>query len=365
MTFASGCRGVFVPVALVFGGALWAIRPSSAEDVLVRVARAESAPVVQSIRLSGTVVPQRAAQISTDIGGLVAKMDVDIGHRVAKGAALVHLDAALEKLELERAEAATREAREKLSDTERQLAIAEELAGRGNLPKNTLDSRHSETRVVRAMVARLDAEEARQRERVRRHTIFAPFAGVVARKVTEAGEWISPGAPVVELVQTDGLRVDTAVPQQHFPDISENLKVKLEFDAFPAREVEARVVARVPVSNPTTRNFTLRLEPMADNLALTPGMSVRVTLGISTGEQGVIISRDAVMRYPDGRTTVWIIDPKGKGTAVAERHVVLGKAFEDKIYIKEGLEPGEQIVVRGNELLSPGQLVRIAGSNDG
>lgn len=347
------------PILIVVG----ALSPTWGQNAPVAVARAESAQVMRHIRVSGSVVSQRAAQISTDIGGLVAEMAVEIGDQVAEGDALVRLDPALEKLDLQRAEAATREARERLADAERRLKIAERLAAQGNLPQNSLEERQAETRIALATVERLNAEEARQRERVRRHTVTAPFGGAVAHKATEEGEWVAPGTTVIELVETTRLRIDAEVPQRYFPDIQNDPEVTLQFDALPEREIAARVVARVPVNNTETRTFTLRLEPLVEDIPLTPGMSARVTIALNTGERGVVVSRDAVMRYPDGRTTVWIVESDGQDAKVHERQVELGRAFEGRVHILSGIDEGTPVVVRGNEALSPGQSVRVTNGN--
>ena len=73
------------------------------------------------------------------------------------------------------------------------------------------------------------------------------------------------------------------------------------------------------------------------------------------------VSRDAINRYPEGRTTVWIAEPADEETwTVQEKRVHLGTGFEGRVEIISGLETGQRVVVRGNESLSEGISVRIA-----
>jgi RND family efflux transporter MFP subunit len=138
--------------------------------------------------------------------------------------------------------------------------------------------------------------------------------------------------------------------------------VYLSFDALPGRTVDGLIAARVPVSDSAARTFTLRVEPQADApLPLTPGMSARAEIELATGETGVAVPRGAVMRYPDGRTTVWIAAQDGERTVARERQVELGRSFDGLVHVETGLEPGQRVVVRGNETLRPGQPVRIKG----
>lgn len=355
-------RGSIGPSLILLLLALATPGTADAQHAPVATALSESLEIPRRVRLSGSVVSPRTADVSTEIGGIVEKLQVDLGDHVAAGDTLVQLDAALEGLDLRKAEAAVREARETLADVERELAVGRRLAADQNLPQNELDAREARVRIAQAAIDRLEAETARYRARIGRHTIRAPFAGVIAERVAAEGEWVAPGAAVVELVETDRLFVDVPVPQDYFSELQDAPEVTVEFDAFPGRPFPADVAARVPVSDPTVRTFTFRLRPRVDGLALTPGMSARVILELATGERGVAVPRDAIIRYPDGRTTVWITEQTDDGVTVAERQVELGRAFDGRVQVRNGLGAGETIVVRGNEALREGQRVSLTSS---
>lgn len=309
--------------------------------------------------VSGTVVAKRASRISTDIGGLVKTMPVDIGDRVEANGVLVEFDSALERISLDRAKAATRQAEEESLEAQRRLEIAEELAGQNTLSRDELGNRAAQYRISLASLERLKAEQAQQQERVRRHVLRAPFPGVVALKITEEGEWVSQGMAVLELVDVGQLVVDAPVPQRHFAELDKGTQATLQFEALPSQTVPATIDALVPVNDPTTRTFTLRLVPISSNVTLTPGMSAKVTLDLQTDEKGIVLSRNAILRYPDGRTTVWVVDSSEGTATVSERQVTLGRAFDGNVHIKSGVSQGDFVVVRGNESLAPGDTVRI------
>ncbi len=329
--------------------------------VPVTVAESEMASIIDTVRLSGTVASPRVARVSTSVAGLVETINVELGDAVAQGDPLVELDRALADQDLKQAQAATAEAEAELADARRRMRVAERLRERGNIPETEYDARAAQVQMAEAVVARRRAEEAHAAERLRRHRITAPFAGVVAHKAAEAGEWVAPGTAVVELVATTGLFVDFPVPQKYYPDLKLGTPITLRFDALPDRRFEARRVALVPVSDPTARTFTLRVRPVGEDIPLTPGMSARAELHLATGERGVVVSRDAVVRYPDGRTTVWVVEEGEDGLTVAERQVALGRAFAGRVHLRRGLDAGERVVVRGNESLRPGQRVRLTG----
>lgn len=329
--------------------------------VPVAVAPVEREAIINQVRLSGTVVSPRTARLSATEAGRVEALTVDIGDRVSAGDVLVRLDQELARQAVAQADAAVAEAEADLTDAQREVRVGRRLVERDNLAANELERRQAQADMAAAVLDRRKAEAAAARERLARRRVEAPFDGVVARKVTELGEWLSPGDTVVELVATDALRVDIPVPQTYYPQLDSAVPITLRFDALPDQAFAARRIALVPVSDPTARTFTLRVAPRRDDLPLTPGMSAQAVLKLATGTRGLVVPRDAVLRTPDGRTSVWVLTADDQGRlSVSERQVTLGRAFDGRVHIRRGLDDGDRVVVRGNEALREGQRVQLA-----
>ena len=91
-------------------------------------------------------------------------------------------------------------------------------------------------------------------------------------------------------------------------------------------------------------------------------MSASGTLRLGTGEQGVVVSRDALLRHPDGRITVWVAQGQGNDITVTEQQVQTGLSFDGQVVIRSGLAPDMRVVVEGNEALQQGQRVSVRGA---
>ena len=85
-------------------------------------------------------------------------------------------------------------------------------------------------------------------------------------------------------------------------------------------------------------------------------MSANGVLSLDTGEEAVVVTRDAILQHPDGRTTIWVVN---QDKSVSERLVKTGLSFNGNIVIEEGLDADVSIVVQGNESLREGQLISI------
>lgn len=336
--------------------------PVMSASAPVVVAETLHRQVIEEVPISGTVTSPRVARLSPEVSGLVAEVGVVEGRHVERGAVLLRLDATLAEIELEAAEAATEQAREELSDARRRLKDTQRLVKSRGIAETEYEARRSEVRADSARVNLREAEQRRQHERLRRHHLLAPFAGVISRKLTEAGEWVTPGDEVIELIADRGLRVEFQVPQAYYPRIDGRVMVKVRVDALTDQEILAPIGEIVPVSDPTARTFLVRVYPDAAGLPLTPGMSASGSLRLTHPGRRVVVSRDAVLRHPDGRTTVWIVELNDGDATVSERNVQTGLAFDGLITIRDGLEAGSTVVVEGNEALQHGQAVTIRGS---
>jgi len=326
---------------------------------LVVVSTAATDTVIKQVPLTGTVTSARVAQLSPEVSGLIRQVNVEVGDRVETGAALLELDREIEQLTLAALQASTRQARAELADAKRRFDDAKVLRKQKSISENELRLLEAEVEVDGAALKQQQAEERRQQARVERHTLRAPFSGVVSSRQAEAGEWIDPGDPVLTLVAVDALRIEFRVPQEFFSRINPHSVLSVTLDALPERVFDAGIDTVVPVSDPSSRTFLIHATLNAGDVRMTPGMSVHGKLGLATGREGVVVSRDAILRYPDGRVTVWVIDPGSDPPAVTEKRVTTGHGFDGLVTIRDGIEAGEVVVVQGNEALQEGQQVRI------
>ena len=329
---------------------------------LVVVSKATTDTVIKQVPLTGTVTSARVAQLSTEVSGLVKKVNVEVGDRVETDAELLELDREIEQLILAALQATTRQARAELADAKRRYEDAELLRKQKSISENELRLLEAEVEVDKSMLIRQQADERRQQARVERHTLRAPFDGVISERLTETGEWIEPGNPVLTLVADDDLRIEFRVPQEFFIRINPQSTLSVTLDALPERVFDASIDTVVPVSDPSSRTFLVHARVNADDMRMTPGMSVHGKLGLTTGREGVVVPRDAILRYPDGRVTVWMINPGSEPPTVTEKRVTTGHSFDGLVTIRDGIASGDVIVIRGNESLQEGQQVRIQRS---
>ncbi|MEX1009863.1 MAG: efflux RND transporter periplasmic adaptor subunit [Chthoniobacterales bacterium] len=326
---------------------------------LVTVVTVERGVLDETVEATGTVTAEKQASLSARTEGLVVTVPVDAGSRVEKGDLLLELDAALAKLSLERSRAALREAQVGLEERRRLFEEGRKLAATGGIPKTEAEARQAALAQQEGATFQIALEVRERVEIVDRHRLLAPFPGVVSEKLTEVGEWVSTGVAVLNLVEVDAVRFDARLPQERFASLPLEASVRVELDSLPGQDFPAKILAKVPVKDPVSRTFLVRMAVEAPANVLAPGVSGRAIFQIRKSADTLIVPRDALVRQPDGSTMVWAVAEGGSGLKAVARPVKIGESMADRVQVLAGLEEGERIVLRGNESLREGEALDI------
>ncbi|WP_246180588.1 efflux RND transporter periplasmic adaptor subunit [Marinobacter changyiensis] len=358
MNFPEMCRNWIWAAGLI----TFTVSGAAQEGPGVQLAVVEQSDIVEEVTLNGTASALRSSRLSASVEGLVDLVNAQPGDRVAKGDLLIELDDELAGLALASARAESQEAEARLAEARRRLDEARSVGAGRNIAATEVSARESEVATTEATLLRLQATQQRQAALVKRHSIAAPYEGVIQARHTDLGEWVTPGDPLVELVDISNLRLDFQVPQNMYNliDGSTELQVSVE-GTNNSERLTVDIDVLVPVSDSGARTFLLRASA-PEELRVLPGMALTGLLRTDAGRDGLSVPRDAINRYPDGRVTVWIAEPAGNGQyRVEEKRIELGTSYRDRMVVTDGLEAGLRVVSRGNEALRQGMTVRVVG----
>lgn len=334
--------------------------PTQADPVPVSVVKPEQRPAMATLELTGTLVAAHRALLSPRADGLVASLQVDIGESVAAGDVLLTLDSSLEEQRLREREADVAARQAQLREQQRLVDEAERLVREKHLPSNELALRQAHLDIARAELSGAEAAHALQAENIRRHQLIAPFDGVIQRRLTERGEWVTKGTAVLELVALAPIYLDVQVPQERYQDIAVGDSVTLYPDALPGRKVVGEVAVVVPISDPQSRTFRIRIRADDPQQRLLPGTSARASFAMGrAGRTALLIPRDAVLRNPDGQFSVFVINQRVSPAQAERRQITLGQQVSTQVEVTSGISDGDVVVIRGNEILRNGQTVTI------
>jgi len=237
------------------------------------------------------------------------------------------------------------------------LREGETLAERKFIPTSQVDTLRAAEQLALAALASARAAQAEQMALLDRHTLPAPFAGVIAERMTEVGQWASRGNALLRLVALDSVWLDVRVPQERHADLLGAFSATVLPDAMPGVELPARVVAKVPVSEANARTFLLRLAVDNKDALLIPGTSARAEISLPATAAALAVPRDALLRQPDGGYSLFVVETQGDLSIARLRSVRIREGQGQRVAIESGLSGAERVVIRGNEQLRDGDAV--------
>ena len=182
--------------------------------------------------------------------------------------------------------------------------------------------------------------------------VHAPFDGVVTRRWLSPGAMADPDTPIVTVVSTD-VKVSLRVEETSIGSLQEGQSVSFISPALPGRDVSLQIDRIAPSGDEKTYTFLVQLtsaDPIPD---LKPGMSGQVTV-LTQHENAMLVPKEAVLRHA-GRPALFVVE----GDKALLRSVDVGLNDKTNIEIFGDIQPGEQIVISGHNLLSEGDTVSI------
>ncbi len=328
-------------------------KPAAAPAALTTFTVTASA-VPSERMLDGTVEAVNQATLSAQTAGRIAAIDFDVDDRVPAGAVIVRIRSTEQVAGLTQAQAALKEATAREAEAQANYRRISDMYQRKVVARATFDEA---TTARDAAVARLDAAKAGRdsaREGVAYTEIRAPYAGVVTRKLTQVGEFVAPGTPLMVVASLDALRVVAEVPQSVVAQVRKAGKAVVYVDG---RRIEATGLTLYPSARPETNTFGVRVDLPPDVPGLAPGVFVK--LGLVTGESDLLlVPRGAIVERSEMRA-VYVVAADGR---VSLRQVRLGRTRGDSTEILAGLATGDQVAV--NPAAAAARLRQQAAAHD-
>lgn len=412
-----GWRWLFVALLLLLlGFALyrgWALNQKKAAaprtkrgEIPVQVSPVLTKPITYAISLTGDIAPLMQVDLFPRVSGYLEQISVRLGESVRQGQTIAQIDrtdylqkvreiearvalarAQLEEIEagprpeeLRQAEEAVRGAQSRFDNAKLHRDRMEALFKRQVISKKEMDQSEMEFTVAEAQLAssrehlkllregaRSEAREAsrarlkeieailaQERIRLQYTQIIAPFSGEISRKYVDAGALVSPSTPIVNLIHTETVKVVAHVIEKDIPLLKVGMIARIRTESFPGKVFEGKIARISSALEPITRTLQAEIEIPNPGRLLKPSMFARIEVVLVEKPRALLIPRHAVV-FSGGSRAIFIL----QGNQAIRRPIVTGYEQDQYIEILEGASEGEQVIVKGQELLKEGSTVRV------
>ncbi|MBI5768432.1 MAG: efflux RND transporter periplasmic adaptor subunit [Verrucomicrobia bacterium] len=331
LALLAGCAKHAVPESAVAAAA-----PLPPAKVRLATARAENVATVTEI--TGTVRPAQRAHLAAKVMGAIEDFPATLGQPVRKGELLLKISAAEITARVTQAQA-------QLNAARRDLAREKDLLGKS---ASTAD-------MVRGLEDRLTMTQAmvREAEVMLGYTkLIAPFDGVVARKLANAGDLAAPGMPLLEIEGTADFQVEAAIPDSLAATLAAGTSLAV---TIPATNTTFNgTVAEVSSAADANARSVLAKISVPAGAAVRSGQFARVQL--SGAPVRTLLAPAAAISTLGQMERVFVV---GEGNRAVLRLVKTGAARGDSIEILAGLDDNERVVVHAPASLREGQPLEV------
>lgn len=202
----------------------------------------------------------REARISSQINGRITALPLKMGQSFQKGALLVGFECSHQEADKAAAEAL-------VVKMEKTLATKKQLAAMSAAPE-------IDAELAAADLAQARAQLNRARASVADCKVIAPYNGSVVRVVANHAESVSPGSPLIEIVESGNLYAEALVSSSWLTWLKTGTRFTVKVDELGGKEVEATVSA-----------IGARVDPVSQTIPIT-GRIIQMVPGLRAGMSG-------------------------------------------------------------------------------
>ena len=303
----------------------------------------------------GLVVAGRKANLGFEIPGLIVSPPLREGSPVSRGDVIATLDRTALESTRKAIAADLEQARIELELAQLRAKRQRDLQATGAVSKEAYD----DTRLrARALSSQVDAVTARLRSvdiELEKSQLLAPYDGIIADRYIHQGAVVSPGTPVVRLLEIASQEAHIGVSAASAGDLKpgDSYSLKLRENTFSAILLSVR-----PDVDPTTRATTAVFAIPPEVNAL-DGEPVTLELEQPVMQTGGWLPIPALLEGKRGVWTVLEIVADGNSHRTAREAVEVLYIRDNKAFVRGTLAPGSRVVVNGIHRISPGALVAV------
>ena len=357
----------------------------------VKTATVAETPFGETVTANGTLAAFDQTTVSVKVPGRVQTISVDLGSVVSQGQVVAQVDPEDYKLRVQQADAALAQARARLGlapegnddhiDPEQTATVrqaravldearynrdrASKLVEQGVIAKAEFDAAtatfkvaegkyqdaYEEIRNRQGVLAQRRSELALARQQLKDTSVIAPLNGIVQEKRTSVGEYLAAGAPVVNIVKMDPLRLRAEIPERESHTVRPGQDVRVSVEGDPNVYV-GKIMRLSPVIAEQTRILVVEAD-VRNNGKLRPGSFAHAEIVTNDAKMAVTVPNNAIVTFAGIEKVIVVQNGKA-----LEKPITTGRRASDFTEVVAGINVGEKVIVDpGN--LQTGQAVEV------
>jgi RND family efflux transporter MFP subunit len=317
--------------------------------VVVAKNRIESGP-----RISGSLEPRDQAAVRAEIGGSILAVSAEPGQAVGRGQPLARIEDRTARDALLSAQSQVRSAEQAFNVAQRNAERMQTLSKAGAVADRDLEVAVNGMASARAMLDDARSRLASAQKMVENTAVRSPIAGVVSTRPVNAGDVVSPGTLLFNIVDPSSMRLTASVPSEQLGSLAPGMKVQFEVRGYPGRVFEGQIDRISPTADPVTRQI-----PIWVNL---PNRGGTLVAGLFAEGRVATESHDALtipLSAVEMGNAPTVLRLKGGKAQTVPVGIGIRDDANDRVEITAGLAAGDTILIGAARTITPGTPVRV------
>lgn len=295
----------------------------------------------------GSFQPRQRTTIGSQVSGRVLEVLVDVGDRVKKGQELVRLDPAFFQIECQQNKAMLDGAIIARQDAEINYTRMKNLWEKpGNEPPSISKKLYDDAKLLYnracSKVNEAQAAMSYSKQRYAESVIRSPYDGVVTRRMVDPGEPVTaaPTTYLLELQEVDTLELDFSLPQKMLASVGKGDEFEFTVEGIDKGTGCGTIAVVFPTIDENTRSFKCRAYIDNARGRFCAGLLANVRVVDRVAKDVLTLPRRTLTQTATG----WQVSVLENGKRTL-RDVEVGIMMDERVEIRSGLTPGENVLV--------------------
>ncbi len=317
----------------------------------------------------GTVTAFNTVTVRSRVDGQIVKVNFIEGQFVHAGDALIEIDPRPYQVMLEQAEGQLAKDQAQLHDVQVDFERYTLLYNEGVVPKQQVDTQQAQVGQYQGAIKADQATIDNAKLQLVYSRITAPISGRVGLRLVDQGNIVhsSDTAGLLVITQLQPISVIFTLPQDQLQQVLVKLRGggQLPVEAYDRDDLnkiaDGKLATIDNAIDPTTGTYKLKSVFSNENNVLFPNQFVNVHMLVDTRRNLVIVPASAIQRGPQG-TYVYAVSG---GNTTNIRVITIAQTTGNNVGISAGLNPGDVVVIDGQDKLQDGGKVTTTTSPTG
>lgn len=342
------------------------------EAISVEVIPVQASNISEQVSAFGNIQAKETVEIMPQVSNRITEIHVDLGDEVRRGQLLAEIHSVPFQEAVQQARAQVRQTRATFERDSTQLSRQEQLLESDLISQSEFDDARAAYLNSLSQYESAQASLTQSLEDLDNTTIESPVNGVILSRSVSEGDLASTGQTIFEIANLTGFETRVFLPIHDWQRIEIGQPVYMALSTDGENIAEGVVARKSPRLDPTTGLGEVVVALTNTSSDVYQGALVQTKINLQTKRDVVVIPRSALVE----KVETYIAPETGtielersysafiasSDTSATRRELELGIEQGDRIEVVSGLQPGDQLVVTGQESLEDGSPIRIANS---